>query len=230
MRNGLMAAVLILLLAAGAAVADDTTVRYGAFGGFSMGPQKIDTGDLSKFSSSINQDFSDYQPVLGLHGYAVIAKYLIVGVRGNYIHVDQAGNASDIRITSYDYRGELGVAIFNNDWGLLFPYGGFGRIKHTLDIVDNTSPDIEARFGETKDFRKFGNYAIAGLSYHYPLRITEGDGSGRGFFVGGLHLGATYEVGEEDWQDTDGNTIKKAPEYQFDTFYLLFDIGFGGGV
>ncbi len=59
------------------------------------------------------------------------------------------------------------------------------------------------------------------------MRITQ---SGRTYFVGGLHLGGTYDLSDSDWtKDKDNNDYKDGPDLEYTTFQLLFEIGFGGG-
>ncbi|MDP8224982.1 MAG: hypothetical protein P9L99_16605 [Candidatus Lernaella stagnicola] len=230
MRNSILWACLLVVFLAIPAMAQAQGVRYGGWGGVSVGPQQIDTGDLSSNLYPIIVDFSDFQPVLGGHAYGVIAKYVVLGARGNYVHVVEDGPVSNAEMTSYNYQGELGVSIFNNEWGILFPFGGFGMVKHRLEFSDKSQPEIVEAFGTANHLNKNGMYAVAGFSYLYALNISEEDAAKRALFVGGLHLGATFEVSDEDWTDEDGDDVNRSPAYKFDTFFLLFDIGFGGGV
>jgi len=212
-----------------AAQEESPGVRFGGWGGFTMGPQKIDTGDLSHHLAPINVDMSDYQPSLGGFGYGVLFKHVIVGARGNYVWVDQVGEVTDVELTTYHYSGELGGAIFNNRWGMLFPFAGAGRAKHRLQFAENSQQQVVDIFGEDASFTKHGNFAIFGVQYLYPMPITPPEG-GFAMFVGGVRLGGTIELSGTDWQDNDGNEPDVSPDYTFDTFFLMFDIGFGGGV
>lgn len=231
MRKGMFGALLVIVLVAGVAMAQEEPpgVRCGGWGGFSFGPQKIDTGDLSHHLSSINVDMSDYQPVIGAYGYGVFFKHLIVGARGSYVLVDQVGEVSNVELTTFTYGGELGGAIFNNRWGILFPFVGAGRVKSRLEMSDKNEAQVEAIFGDGKYFSKYGNYVTFGVQYDYLLPVTPVEG-GFGMFVAGLRLGATMELSPQDWVDENGDDPVTSPDYSFDTFFFLFDIGFGGGV
>jgi len=225
MRQALLGLLLICAVAF-PAWADDETVTWGGFGGLSFGPRHIDNGDLSDFLSPINVDFIDWQPVIGVHGYGILGRWVVVGGRADWSWIHHTGHVSGVDLTTLTTQGELGVAALNGRYGLLFPYFGGGLYGHTLEFEKNDSPSIKETFGDQK-LRKDGAFLAFGVSYRYVMRITQ---SGRTYFVGGLHLGGTYDLSDSDWtKDKDNNDYKDGPDLEYTTFQLLFEIGFGGG-
>ena len=238
--------VILILLAATPALAEFQPMRFGGWGGVSLGVQYLDLSDLNDFLDPVGFDeVSSLRPTIGLSGHAMIFDRILLGGRGSVMRVTAEADDIDMAFTSGWGQVEAGYVMYQGTYGMVAPMIGLGGYGHSLHFEgdvwrmgygDKPSETDNPRIAEgldlevldSFDMHKGGVHGFLGLTYLFPVRFPQ-DTPGFGVFVPSLTVGGTVDLLNDNWRDDDGDHVKGGPDIPFNTFYCVLEIGFGGG-
>jgi hypothetical protein len=180
--------------------------------------------------AAVGPDFTLNDIVLGAGGggKALLAGILILGGRGTGWYVPSSG-PDDIDVTVVGGGGgfEIGIAAFNRDHFLLYPYLGVHGYGVDVEIDNKTTRAV--MFGQ--DALESGNKR----TYQSGLWAAEfGIGLQRflfwrhGGFMVGAEGGLLTSVVQGDWHDADGNEVRGLQKFGFSGGFIRLTLGGGG--
>jgi len=231
------------ILALGVAVATSLSASDASakgsprsWGGFGHGFAGFVVGDLGGFDSRLEADSAlgegagpiMFGGMIGGGGRALLGRRIMLGGKGYaLLSPVQEGRYGHARVVGGGGGLDLGVALYNDDGWLVYPYAGFQGFGMGLELNNqSTEPrsvdDVPIPVGQSR-----------GLSAGFPLvelgagaqRLLFGDAHG-GFMIG-LELGFLYSVGREGWTLDDAPVLGLGSA-SLNGGYLRLTLGGGG--
>ncbi len=198
-------------------------VKFGL--GFGS-PNNLDDDLSTTFSQ--NTSISGTSIQVGAGGLMLFTKRIVVGLEGyGIIHGLEEVGPYSAKLTGGGGTIKLGLALFNNQKFLGFPYLGIGFGGNRLEIK-NDAPD-EVLFGETtvpEFFEERLRIAYPVLDLGISLfRIPAPDTDG--LSIGG-HIGFQTSLGKDTWEMDNGDNVIGTNDLGHSTFYIKLSIGGGG--
>jgi hypothetical protein len=232
-RRSFLFCAFILSISLGAATAQAVDLRAGGGGGFMIGTQWLELGDLNRDLRTGGYDtFNESSLFYGGAGYGFIGERLVFGGEGG-------GFSQEASTGSYLQRLEGGYGMFTagyvvfSRWGFnIFPQVGLGWGGVSLRITERSVPTFDEILAipTRESYLSAGNFMMQGalgIDYRLNLRVLEKT-EGEGGLLFGVRFGYGYTFGESDWSMGEINVVD-GPDVGINGFFIRFLIG-GWGV
>lgn len=207
---------------------ENTKMKMGGSGGFTIGMGSMDISPLEAFVKKESRKFTDKQMLLGGTGHAFIENFVIGGsgtaILGDKIKIDSTIVSIGGGIGTFD----IGYLISNKDKLKIYPMIGLGGtgigvqiIKnqhYTIQqIVNNPWKEINIGLGEFVLDVSLNIDLIPLLQYDAKENTYSG-------FLTGIKFGYAYSPSSSDWMFAGGN-ISDGPSFGLNMFYFKINLG-----
>jgi hypothetical protein len=201
---------------------------YGFFGGFAGGYNVED--ELAQ-TGSLGSDFAlgTIGMQFGGGGEALINGTVVIAGKGlGWAIPSESPQGARVLVSGGGGGFDLGWAVLNKDYNLLFPFMGLGGYAMDVEITNELARQ-NIQFGDgavapdqTKSFSASFFVFDFGLSYQRLLFF------GSGGFAVGAEAGLMVTISRGEWEDEDANTVGGLEDLGVSGGYLRVTLGGGG--
>jgi hypothetical protein len=201
---------------------------YGFFGGFAGGYNVEE--ELSQVGS-LGNDFvlGDVGMQFGGGGSALIAGTVVVSGKGmGWAVPSEHPQGARVLVQGGGGGLDIGWAVLNSDYNLLFPSVGVGGYGMSVEIT-NTLALQDVRFGDAAVAPDSTQVFSSGFfAFDFSLAYQRLLFFGPGGFAVGAHAGLLVTIARGDWQDEGENTVGGLEDLGVSGAYLRVTLGGGG--
>ncbi|MDP8224144.1 MAG: hypothetical protein P9L99_12350 [Candidatus Lernaella stagnicola] len=239
MRKIVLIAIVVLLVGATTAAADDEVLEWGIYGGFDVGSAFYDLRDFNDYFDDLRvMDFPGVVPLVGGQVYGILGSRFHLGFEGHMFSLYQQGMLADAHLLGYHGNFVFGYdAIARPQWRLR-PQIGLGgtAVRLILDGVPGDFGEIDMPEGGNKlTYDKTAVLGRLGVTMEWTPTFYR-DGNGLFGMACALTVGMLAPLGEDDWNivasgsGNDEDVKGDGPDMSLTGGYMLLGIHFGGGI
>lgn len=231
------AAALVMDFIAMPAVAEPAAM-WGGFGHATVSGQFGTFGDLAQSlrrDEALGQDFTlnDMGATFGGGGKALIAGTLILGGKGyGWLVPSSPPDELDVSFGGGGGGFDIGIAAFNQDHFLLYPYVGGLGIGMEIEVSNNASRDVVIGGdvlppGQTRSYT--AGFAAAEFGIGFQRFLFFGDSLHKGGFMVGAEAGFLTTIVAGDWTAADSESeLAGLGSFGFSGGFVRLTLGGGG--
>jgi hypothetical protein len=243
----------IFVMATSPAVAFETRLGFGGFGGFHFGALMLNLDGINDYLEPTGADeFGNTMPQFGFEGYGIIFERALLGMTGAFAQSNGSGPDLDASVETGYFLFQAGFILFDYKGFRGYPVMGFGsgstsvllegdystlplaeqagmRYVQLSDNGRGANQGMIARIATEEEVRLEYLAFIGSLAFHleYIVPITKGEGS-FAFLLTGLRLGATGEIASSGWYIEGDDLEGSEPDFGFNSFSAQLVFAFGG--
>lgn len=208
-------------------------IQSGAFISLQVGPQYSFLGELEKdlltetalSTDSVEFNLNGLTTTFSVQAGVAVKRFVIRGQYARNSTTTSETLKGNVQLHSNLFGIQVGYLVYNQKRWLMYPYVGavFGTTK--MDIANFDKDDL--MFGnstvpilQTLTYEANTTQAELGASVRYMLDQNGG-------IIVGADLGGTFSLGDNPWNNPDGQAVESVAPHKLSSMYLRFSVGFG---
>ncbi|MEY3416148.1 MAG: hypothetical protein RL060_259 [Bacteroidota bacterium] len=207
---------------------ENTKMKMGGGGGFTIGMGNMDISSLEAFVKKESRQFTDKQMLIGGTGHAFIENFVIGGsgtaLLGDKIKTDSTIVSISGGIGTFD----IGYLLCNKDKLKIYPMIGLGGTGIGVQIIKNNNYTINQIVNDPwKEINIGLGEFVLDVSLNIDLMpLLEYDAKENTYsgFLTGLKFGYAFSPSSSDWMFAGGN-ISDGPSFGLNMFYFKINLG-----